>query len=405
MSHSIQETLSERTSRRAIATLSIGHFCIDFWQGCFPAITALLAVARGYSYTTVGALVLAFNLASSVVQPLFGRIADKRSAQWLMPLGLSIASAGVVLIGILRNEILLGLSAMIAGVGVAAFHPEAARLVRAASTGNHATTMSFFSTGGALGFASGPLLASWLLALFGVENGAILLLLPAAIMVWFILSQQGLLNHIHVQAGTKASKPGLQRPGVDRWDVFAWLLVSIWCRSVPFFAAAAFLPLYWIRVLGGSEATGGQLVSLLFGSGVLGGLAGGWLADRLGHRKIIIFSFVLMAAAILLISQRREPAVILICTALVGFCLYAPFSVMVVLGQEYVPNHVGLVSGIVFGLSTTVGGAFTPLLGWFADHYGMPAMFLGMAALPCLGVLGGLVLPRNPKNELAHDPA
>ena len=38
---------------------------------------------------------------------------------------------------------------------------------------------------------------------------------------------------------------------------------------------SAFLPVYWIRVLGGSEATGGQLVSRLFGSGVLGGLAGG----------------------------------------------------------------------------------------------------------------------------------
>jgi MFS family permease len=42
--------------------------------------------------------------------------------------------------------------------------------------------MSFFSTGGALGFASGPLLASWLLAMFGVENGVMLLLLPAAIV-------------------------------------------------------------------------------------------------------------------------------------------------------------------------------------------------------------------------------
>src|ERR1700738_3097984 len=153
MSQRIPETLSERASRQAIAALSIGHFSIDFWQGCFPAITALLAVGRGYSYTTVAALVLAFNLASSVVQPLFGRIADKRSAQWLMPLGLSIAGVGVVLMGTLSNEILLCLSAMIAGVGVSAFHPEAARLVRAASIGKHATTMSYFSTGGALGFA------------------------------------------------------------------------------------------------------------------------------------------------------------------------------------------------------------------------------------------------------------
>lgn len=86
------------------AALSIGHFSIDFWQGCFPAITALLAVGRGYSYTTVGILVLAFNLASSVIQPVFGRIADKRSAQWLMAFGLSIAGVGVVLIGMTYEE-------------------------------------------------------------------------------------------------------------------------------------------------------------------------------------------------------------------------------------------------------------------------------------------------------------
>lgn len=41
-------------------------------------------------------------------------------------------------------------------------------------------------------------------------------------------------------------------------------------------------------------------------------------------------------------------------------------------------------------------------VGWFADHYGIPAMFTGMTVLPCLGVLGGLALPQNPKNELIH---
>jgi hypothetical protein len=66
MSQSIPEIPSERASRQAIAALSIGHFSIDFWQGPFPAITALLAAGRGYSYTTVGILrherVLAFVL-------------------------------------------------------------------------------------------------------------------------------------------------------------------------------------------------------------------------------------------------------------------------------------------------------------------------------------------------------
>ena len=128
----------------------------------------------------------------------------------------------------LRNELLLCLSAMIAGIGVAAFHPEAARLVRAASTGNSDTSMSFFSTGGALDFACEPLLASWLLTRFGVENGAILLLVPGALMVWFILSQQRLLAHVHGQARSKAGNRGPRQSGVDR-GMFS---PGDWFRSV-----------------------------------------------------------------------------------------------------------------------------------------------------------------------------
>jgi hypothetical protein len=87
MSERLPETLSERASRQAIAALSIGHFSTDFWQGCFSAEYRSFGRGTGiflHNGRNPGFSVQPGNLASSVIQPVFGPIADKRSTQWLI---------------------------------------------------------------------------------------------------------------------------------------------------------------------------------------------------------------------------------------------------------------------------------------------------------------------------------
>src|SRR6266536_4295654 len=146
--------------RRAIALLAVAHLFDDVNQGVVPALIPFFVTEKGFTIAAAAGLVLAANAASSVLQPLFGQIADKKSAPWLVPGGLLLAGTGVALSGLAPSYVLALSAAAASGIGVAAFHPEAARQVHAASGARRATAMSLFAVGGSLGFAAGPALAT-----------------------------------------------------------------------------------------------------------------------------------------------------------------------------------------------------------------------------------------------------
>lgn len=413
---SLPAEASDRTSRRAVMALTVGHFSVDFFQGIVPAILPYLVVDRNYTLAAVGSLIFSFNLASSIVQPIFGRLADKRSMHWLLPGGLALAGLGILLVGALENRWAASAVAVFAGIGVAAFHPEAARLVRKASGSRaKARAMSVFATGGASGFATGPLVASWAFAHYGLLKGCWLLLVPLVAMLAYSLVELPVIlrstREESVVDEAEAEKPAVPLRAVtppaqtDQWNAFAMLCVAVVCRSIIFFALLAFLPLYWVKVLQGTKAGGGQLVSLLFFNGVVGALIGGWCGDKFGHRRVVLLGFLAMIPLLILLPYLQSAVPLVLGVALIGICLYVPYSVLVVLGQEYLPNHVGLASGVTLGLTVTVGGLFSPLLGQMADWYGIPTMLLVVSAMPVLALIAALFMPEPLHGEPAASPA
>ncbi len=70
---------------RAIFLLALGHFLIDFCQGVVPALVPFLVEGRHFSYMVAASLVFAISATSSVVQPLFGHLADRLALSWLLP--------------------------------------------------------------------------------------------------------------------------------------------------------------------------------------------------------------------------------------------------------------------------------------------------------------------------------
>jgi MFS transporter, FSR family, fosmidomycin resistance protein len=71
------------------------------------------------------------------------------------------------------------------------------------------------------------------------------------------------------------------------------------------------------------------------------------------------------------------------------------FGTTVVMGQEYLPGRIGLAAGITMGLSIGLGGIGAPLLGFVADSSGLSFTMMIIAALPILGFLLALTLPRG----------
>ncbi|NUR83745.1 MAG: MFS transporter, partial [Nonomuraea sp.] len=156
-----------------------GHGGVDFYQGAVPALVPFLVAGRGYGYVAVSGIVLAATLLSSIVQPVFGLLTDRWRMPWLIPVSTLVAGAGVALAGVTESYALTWLAAALSGLGVAAYHPESARLARIASEGSH-VRMSWFSLGGTLGFASAPVLVTPLLSVWGL-GASPLLAVPAVL--------------------------------------------------------------------------------------------------------------------------------------------------------------------------------------------------------------------------------
>lgn len=73
--------------------------------------------------------------------------------------------------------------------------------------------------------------------------------------------------------------------------------------------------------------------------------------------------------------------------ALTSAGLYVPFSLHVTLGQDYLPRRVGTASGVTLGLTVSVGGIASPLIGAAADATSLQTALAPLIALPALGWL------------------
>ncbi|WP_338118491.1 MFS transporter, partial [Streptomyces coryli] len=169
-----------RASPRArLAAMSVTHAVDDIYQGAIPALIPFLVAERQYTYAAATGITLAATFLSSVVQPAFGVLTDRRRMGWLVPAGVVTAGVGVGLAGLSATYALTWLAIALSGLGVAAYHPEAARAARAAAGGS-AGAMSWFVVGGNLGYAVGPLLVTPVLALGGL-GATPLLAIPAVV--------------------------------------------------------------------------------------------------------------------------------------------------------------------------------------------------------------------------------
>src|SRR5689334_11577707 len=186
-----------------MALLSSGHFATDFSNGALPALLPFLRDKFSLSYTAVGAVILASQASSSLIQPLFGMWSDRRGAMWLLPSGVAVAGIGIAIAADAPSYwLVLGL-VLISGIGSAAYHPEGSKFAGFVSGRKRASGMSWFSIGGNLGFGIGPLATTAVVVAFGLRGG-------------LILAIPGLVVALAMLAGAAYLRSFVPEPGASR---------------------------------------------------------------------------------------------------------------------------------------------------------------------------------------------
>lgn len=390
MTHS---TRAVQTNGRGVFLISIAHLANDLYQGVVPALLPFLAAERGYSYAALAGLTLAATLISSIAQPIFGIIGDRRPIRWLIMAGIGTAAAGVAFAGVVSSYWLTWIFIAISGLGIAAFHPEASRAARQAA-GNSNKAMSLFALGGNGGYALGSLVATPVFLHFGVR-GTPLLALPAVVMIIILLRHLGPV----LEGRVGARKPAPMPTGTDNWSAFGGLLVVIILRSTMFLAMVSFLGLYYVRNLGTSEGTSGAILTTFLFAGAIGTIMGGWMADRWDRVVTIRVGFIASFPALGGMLLSPGPVLATVFVIFLGIALYLPFSVIIMLGQDYLPTRIGTASGVTVGLPMTVGGLFAPLVGTLADHTSLPFALTTLLVVPIIAIIVTLFL-KDPQKQL-----
>ena len=370
--------------------MAAGHLFCDMNSGILPALLPFLIFAYDFTYTAAAALIFAANIVSSVSQPFIGIYSDIISKKWMVPLGLILGSSGLAVIGFLDNYWAIFAAIMVSGLGTALFHPEAAKTVTLNAGKNKASDMSIFSLGGTLGFALGPIVATVTLMLWDLQ-GLIILIIPSLIMsliIWKVTSEPAGQKTPVSSAATGQVLPQ------DQWKPFSLLSVVLITRSIVFISLNTFIPLFWITIILQSNESGNTLLSIFLISTSAGTLFGGRIADSLGYLNVIRYSFIGVVPVLFILSVTESFALSALMIIAAGFLIFMPYSSLVVLGQQYLPNRVGLASGVTLGLSVSAGGVFAPVLGKIADMYGVSAVMTVIFSVAVIALIFTLMLSR-----------
>jgi FSR family fosmidomycin resistance protein-like MFS transporter len=352
-----------------------------------------LVLYYGLSYGAAASLVLASSIVSTVIQPLFGWLGDRIDRPWFMSLGILMAGCGVALIGFVDGYWLMFASASFCGIGVALFHPEGGKLANIVAGSAKGTGIANFSVGGNIGFALGPAIAAFALTTFGMP-GLALFLVPAVISSAILLSQTKAYMRFGRQEAEQRQAAG-QGDESDDWPGFLKLTSVNVLRSIVATGLMVFIPLYWVAVLGQTEELGALMLSLYSLFGAVATFFGGRLADRIGFKRIILLSACISTPLLIafVLSGSLVPATILVLLA--SLALSMAYSPIVALGQSYLPNRLGLASGISLGVVVSIGGMSSPVIGTVGDHFGLTASMAVICGVALLSVALSFVVTKH----------
>lgn len=392
-------TMVEGTVYSMLVICSISHFLNDMIQSIIPAIYPIMKDKFNYSFAQIGIITLVFQMTSSILQPFTGFYADKHPRPYALSAGMCFTLIGLLLLAFAENYFIILLAVSVVGFGSSIFHPTASLVTQLASGGKKSLAQSIFQVGGNGGSAVGPLLAAIIILPFGqhaISWFALAALLAAIIMIrlgtWYKTKLSYVVTH-------QSAQPLINHDISRRTKYGALLILILLIFSKYFYTACitSYFTFFLIDKFGVSVQTSQLCLFVFLLAFAIGTVAGGMLGDKFGRKYVIWFS-ILGAAPFAIAMPFANLTWTIICTFLSGLIIASAFSSIVVYATDLMPDKVGLIAGIFFGLMFGLGGLGSAFFGWLADRTSIEYIFQVSAFLPLLGIIAGL-LPNTQKEN------
>ena len=362
----------------------IFHCINDFGQGSLAALIPFFIANFGLNYYQSATIIFCNTVVASIAQPALGYVADRWRVPWFIPVGFTVTLVSISAIALATSyEMILALS-LIAGIGAALFHPEAALLVNRTQSNELGNAMGRFAVGGSAGFALGPLLVGGVY----VFGGQFLWLFTGIALIGVLLYVYAFTGSTDADAvGERKSSAKSTNTGANDWVSFGKLFFVIASRSILFSVLSIFIPILYITVINGEASASSLALTMYFAMGAVLTYMGGALSDKLGFLKTVRLGNLIFLPSVLVFIFVPNIWGFFGAMIPMAFGVFSQYGPITVLGQKYLAKNAGFASGITLGLGITLGGLVAPYVGHLADIYDVQTALMTLIPVGMMGLL------------------
>ncbi|MBC7480058.1 MAG: MFS transporter [Pseudorhodobacter sp.] len=385
-----------KTYLAVLVVLGFTHLLNDMMQSLIPAAYPILKQVYALDFVQIGMITLTFQIAGALLQPVIGMITDRHPAPYSPVVGMMFTLSGLVSLAFAHGYGTILISVALIGIGSSIFHPEATRMARYAAGGRQGLAQGIFQVGGQSGGSLGPVFAALIIVPWGQSSlawFAVAALIAMVLLAW-IGSKQTQISAAFT-ALRASRRAGAEAPVYSPSTIAVGLVVLtvlMFTKNAYGESFRSFYTFYLIERFGLSIPAAQMMLFIFLLAAAVGVLIGGIVGDRIGRYRIIWIS-VLGPLPLTLMLPYADLFWTGVLTVMINLIMASAFASILIYAMDLLPNRIGLIGGLFYGLNFGLGGVAAAILGVLADSYGVEAVYRICSVLPLFGLLAWF-LPR-----------
>lgn len=371
-----------KNTKNAIIWLCLAHLLADVYSGFLNPIMPFIAAKLGFSMAIATIIISISHICSSMLQPIFGFFADNILKRFFIFWGVILASLFIPLTPAAPNVFILLIFMILGSLGGSFFHPQAMGFINYFSGKDCSNTMGIFMSMGSLGFAFGPLMATWITQFLGLDvvSYTSLFGLALAFMMFIFVPK---LSRIEKQPEHKDFIISFKE--ILGCRQMNYLMLVAMMKSLITSSSCILLPFLW-KSMGYSPIYIGFALFLFVFAGALGSFLSPKAERIFGSKPVVYFSMWATFPMMLIFGliYKTQPVLSILVFFIIGFTTMLAQPVTMVWAQRTLPKYKSIVAGFINGFCVGTVALCMSVLGAVAQKFGIMNVLIILSTVPAM---------------------